>query len=176
MVPDGGYFNDNLPAHLPFPLRTETEGTTEHFFGSETNRNHTSEFRNYYVPGPAMKIFGIKQETLSLLLQMARESHPNEFVALLRERDGFIDEVNLLPGTTSGEDSARIFFDMMPLDTHLAGSAHSHPSGAIRPSPADVNFFPRTGKYHFIIGFPYTWNDWKCFTSDGEPCTIQVIA
>ena len=123
-----------------------------------------------------MKIYGIRQETLSLLLQIARESHPNEFVALLRERDGFIDEVNLLPGTTAGVDSARILFDMMPLDTHLAGSAHSHPSGAIRPSPADVDFFPRTGKYHFIIGFPYGLKDWKCFSSDGEGYDIPVIA
>jgi proteasome lid subunit RPN8/RPN11 len=123
-----------------------------------------------------MKIQGIRQETLSLLLQIAKESHPNEFVALLRERDGFIDEVNLLPGTTTGEDSARMLFDMMPLDTHLAGSAHSHPSGAIRPSNADVNFFPRTGKYHLIIGFPYSENDWKCFTADGKPFSLQVVA
>jgi proteasome lid subunit RPN8/RPN11 len=123
-----------------------------------------------------MKIHGIKQDIISLLLQMAKENHPNEFVALLRERGGFIDEVNLLPGTTAGEDSARMFFDMMPLDTHLAGSAHSHPSGAIRPSSADVNFFPRTGKYHLIIGFPYGKNDWKCFTADGDPYDMQVVA
>jgi proteasome lid subunit RPN8/RPN11 len=123
-----------------------------------------------------MKINGIRQDILLLLFQIAKENHPNEFVALLRERDGFIDEVNLLPGTTAGEDSARILFDMMPLDTHLAGSAHSHPSGAIRPSSADVNFFPRTGKYHLIIGFPYGKNDWKCFTADGEPYEMQVIA
>jgi proteasome lid subunit RPN8/RPN11 len=122
-----------------------------------------------------MKIHGIRQKTLSLLLEIAKESHPNEFVALLRERDGFIDEVNLLPGTTAGEDSARMLFDMMPLDTHLAGSAHSHPSGAILPSNADLNFFPQTGKYHLIIGFPYGENDWKCFTADGEPFGIQVI-
>ena len=123
-----------------------------------------------------MKINGIRQEILLLLLQIAKENHPHEFVALLRERNGFIDEVNLLPGTTSGEDSAQMLFDMMPLDTHLAGSAHSHPSGAIRPSSADVNFFPRTGKYHLIIGFPYGKNDWKCFTADGEPYEMQVVA
>jgi proteasome lid subunit RPN8/RPN11 len=123
-----------------------------------------------------MKIRGIKQDILSLLLQMAQESHPNEFVALLRERDGFIDEVNLLPGTVTGSGSAALLFDMMPLDTHLAGSAHSHPRGVIRPSDADVNFFPRTGKYHLIIGFPYGKNDWRCFTADGKPYEMQVVA
>ena len=122
-----------------------------------------------------MKIHGIKQDILSLLLVMAKESHPNEFVALLRERDGFIDEVNMLPGTIVHEDSASLLYDMMPLDTHLAGSAHSHPNGILRPSQADVNFFPRTGRYHLIIGYPYRESDWQCFTADGNPHTMEVI-
>lgn len=123
-----------------------------------------------------MEIYGIKKDILSLLLVMAKDSHPNEFVALLRERDGFIDEVNMLPGTVVREDSASLFYDMMPLDTHVAGSAHSHPGGAIRPSEADLRFFPRTGKYHLIIGYPYRQNDWRCFTADGEPHNLEVVA
>ena len=123
-----------------------------------------------------MNIRGIRQDLLSLLLEMGRENHPNEFVALIRERDGIMDEVNLLPGTIAGEDSASLFYDMMPLDTHLAGSAHSHPNGVLRPSNADVNFFPRTGRYHLIIGHPYRKGDWQCFTADGEPCNLEVIA
>jgi proteasome lid subunit RPN8/RPN11 len=55
-----------------------------------------------------MKIHGIKKDILSLLLHMAEDSHPNEFVALLLERDGFIDEVNMLPGTVVREDSASL--------------------------------------------------------------------
>ena len=53
-----------------------------------------------------MNIRGIRQELLSLLLEMGRNSHPNEFVALLRERDGIIEEMDKLPGTVAGEDSA----------------------------------------------------------------------
>jgi len=123
-----------------------------------------------------MKIKGIQQDILSLLLQMAQDSHPNEFVALLLERNGLIDEVNLLPGTLVREDSASLFYDMMPLDTHVAGSAHSHPRGAISPSDADLRFFPRTGKYHLIIGYPYRKTDWRCFTADGEPHELEVVA
>lgn len=123
-----------------------------------------------------MKIRGIRQDVISLLLQIGRESHPNEFVALLRERDGIVDEVNLLPGTIAGEDSASLFYDMMPLDTHIAGSAHSHPRGAILPSDADLRFFPRTGKYHLIIGYPYGAGDWRCFTADGAPHEIEVMS
>lgn len=123
-----------------------------------------------------MKILGIKQDLLTLLLRMAQDSHPNEFVALLKERDGLIDEVNMLPGTVVREDSASLFYDMMPLDTHVAGSAHSHPSGPIRPSDADLTFFPRTGRYHLIIGYPYQKNNWRCFTADGKPHELEVIA
>ena len=122
-----------------------------------------------------MKIRGIRQELLSLLLELGRNSHPNEFVALLRERDGIIEEMNILPGTTAGENSASLLFDMMPLDTHLAGSAHSHPNGVLRPSNADVHFFPRAGRFHLIIGYPYRSGDWQCFTADGNPHTIEVI-
>lgn len=124
----------------------------------------------------AMKINGIKRDILTLLLRMAKDSHPNEFVALLRERDGYIDEVNMLPGTIVREDSASLFYDMMPLDTHVAGSAHSHPGGPILPSDADLMFFPRTGKYHLIIGYPYRKNDWRCFTADGKPYPLEVVA
>ena len=111
-----------------------------------------------------------------LLLELGRDSHPNEFVALLIERDGVIEELNMVPGTITGENSASVFFDMMPLDTHLAGSAHSHPNGVLRPSEADVHFFPRAGRFHLIIGYPYRIDDWQCFSADGEPCKLEVIA
>ena len=122
-----------------------------------------------------VNIRGIRQAILTLLLELGRNSHPNEFVALLKERDGVIEEINMLPGTITGSSSATLLFDMMPLDTHLAGSAHSHPRGAIRPSDADLRFFPRAGRYHLIIGKPYGPEDWRCFTADGDSCTMEVL-
>lgn len=122
-----------------------------------------------------MNIRGIRKDLLTLLLRMGRENHPNEFVALIREQDGVMDEVNLLPGTVAGEDSAALMYDMMPLDTHVAGSVHSHPNGVLLPSDADVTFFPRTGRYHLIIGYPYRKDNWRCFTADGMPCDLEVI-
>lgn len=120
-------------------------------------------------------IRGIKRELLMLLLELGKNSHPNEFAALLKEEDGVISELNLLPGTVGGSSSATVLFDMMPLGTHLAGSAHSHPNGVCRPSDADLNFFPRAGRYHLIIGAPYRENSWRCFTADGEPVDLAVI-
>jgi proteasome lid subunit RPN8/RPN11 len=64
---------------------------------------------------------------------------------------------------------------MMPLDTHLAGSVHSHPNGVIIPSDADLGFFPRTGRYHIIVGFPYEEDDWRCFSANGTPFDLGVV-
>jgi len=124
----------------------------------------------------SMTIRGIKKELLQLLLELGRDSHPSEFVALLREDGGVIGELNMLPGTETGGSSARLLLDMMPLDTHVAGSAHSHPNGILRPSAADIRFFPRTGRFHLIIGYPYRENDWQCFTADGQPCQLEVLS
>jgi proteasome lid subunit RPN8/RPN11 len=123
-----------------------------------------------------MSIRGVRQDLIDLMCQIASESHPNEFVGVLIEQDGIIGELNLLPGTTSGESSANLLYDMMPLDPRVAGSAHSHPGGAILPSDADLRFFPRIGRYHFIIGYPYGEKDWRCFHADGTPATLEVIA
>ena len=122
-----------------------------------------------------MKIRCISRDLIRLLLRIGRENHPYEFVAVLREEDGVIRELNLIPGTTATEDSAHLFYDMMPLDIHVAGSAHSHPSGGIRPSDADLSFFPRIGRYHVIVGYPYGEDDWRCFRTDGSPAAIGVV-
>lgn len=122
-----------------------------------------------------MKIRGVHAGLIDLMCRIGAEQHPYEFAALLREEDGVIAELILVPGTTSGEDHANVFLDMMPLSSHLAGSAHSHPNGVVRPSDADLNFFSRAGRYHFIIGYPYTRSSWRCFHTDGSPSEIEVV-
>ncbi|MDD1716255.1 MAG: Mov34/MPN/PAD-1 family protein [Methanolinea sp.] len=122
-----------------------------------------------------MALKGIRRDLLELLLQMGSDRHPCEFVGVLREEGGVITELNLLPGTTSNEFSANLFYDMMPLDTHVAGSAHSHPNGVLAPSDADLSFFPRLGRYHVIVGYPYTLQDWRCFRADGTPIPLEVF-
>lgn len=106
---------------------------------------------------------------------MALNAHPQEFAALLRERDGLIEEVDLLPGTLGGERHATMHLDMMPLDTHIAGSAHSHPNGVLRPSHADLTFFPRAGRYHIIVAYPYRTDTWRCFLTDGSIYHLEVL-
>jgi proteasome lid subunit RPN8/RPN11 len=123
-----------------------------------------------------MTIRGISRALLDLLLELGRESHPREFAGVLREEGGVISEFTLLPGTVTGSGSATLFLDMMPLDTHVAGSVHSHPNGVLSPSQADLSFFPRTGRYHLIVGYPYSRDNWRCFRADGSPTGLEVVA
>lgn len=127
-----------------------------------------------------MKIRGISRELLDGLLYLGEHTRddagtPVEFAGILREEGGVIQDVCLLPGTTSGETYASLFLDMMPLDTHIAGSVHSHPNGVLSPSDADHRFFSRVGRYHIIVGPPYSERRWKCFLVNGTPCDLEVI-
>lgn len=122
-----------------------------------------------------MKIRGISADTLALLLTMGKESHPREFAALLSAEDGVIHDVDIIPGTIGGSSSASVLFEMIPLNMGHIGSAHSHPSGAVRPSEADIAFFSRTGSCHIIVGYPYELDNWRCFRSDGTSIDLEVI-
>ena len=121
-----------------------------------------------------MKIHAISRDTLSTLLEMAKSQHPLEFVALLEAEGGVLSGINLLPGTRLDETSASIITDMIPLGMIFSGSAHSHPNGVIRPSDADIGFFPRFGDCHLIIGYPYGDDDWKAFSRDGSRRGLEV--
>jgi proteasome lid subunit RPN8/RPN11 len=125
-----------------------------------------------------MKIRGIARDLLRALLESAREvdgeGGGREFVAVLREEDGVIREFLFLPFTSTTR-SASLRYDLMPLDIHVAGSAHSHPNGVLRPSDADLRFFPALGRYHIILGPPFSETSWRCFTSDGSPCDLEVV-
>ncbi|HUK38231.1 MAG TPA: Mov34/MPN/PAD-1 family protein [Methanomicrobiales archaeon] len=125
-----------------------------------------------------MKVRGIARDLIRALLDSAREMDDEgggrEFVAVLREEDGVIREFFFLPFSSTTR-SASLRMDVMPIDLHIAGSAHSHPTGALRPSDADLRFFPALGRYHLILGPPFSETSWRCFTSDGQPCELEVV-
>jgi len=117
----------------------------------------------------------IKKELIETLLALGKCQHPDEFLALLKINNGVIDEFEIAPGTVSGRTSARFSPHMLPLSTNNAGSAHSHPSGALRPSDADLRFFPASGKWHIIVGPPYDLSGWRCFRADGKMINPEVV-
>ncbi|MDG6256792.1 MAG: Mov34/MPN/PAD-1 family protein [Methanomicrobiaceae archaeon] len=123
-----------------------------------------------------MQIRGIREELLNMLLELGKSQHPCEFLAILKEENGVVSDLELVPGTISRLESASFSPYMLPLDTHVAGSAHSHPNGVLSPSSADLRFFPSIGRYHLIIGYPYGRHSWRCFTPDGTSYPMEVIA
>ncbi|OPY25712.1 MAG: hypothetical protein A4E28_02998 [Methanocella sp. PtaU1.Bin125] len=121
------------------------------------------------------QVRGIARELLDTIIEASRSSHPHEFAALLRATDGVIDELLLVPGTTSNETSARLLLDNMPLDLSVVGSVHSHPVHDLRYSDEDLDMFGAKGVYNIIVVYPYRRHDWVCYDPQGERITLPVI-
>lgn len=129
-------------------------------------------------------VLGIAEETLSFALEASRNSHPNEFMGLLRgtpaadldlDADGMvITDVLVIPGTKSNSVSATVRTSMIPNDMRALGSVHSHPNGVLRPSDEDLSTFG-SGEVHIIIGAPYERRNWRAFDREGEHRTLDVL-
>ncbi len=120
-------------------------------------------------------VSGIAHDALTFILEVSKSTHPHEFAGLLREEKGIINEVLLVPGTTSDDTSAHMLLDMMPLDMSVVGSVHSHPVHDLRFSEADLSMFGAKGYYNIIVSYPYTENDWICYNPMGEKVSLPVI-
>jgi len=130
------------------------------------------------------EVVGIAAETLSFVLDAAADTHPNEYMGLLRgerardlglDRDGVVaTEVLVIPGTKSNSVSATVRTSLVPNDRRAIGSVHSHPSGALIPSDADKAAFGRN-PLHIILGAPYGPKNWQAFDREGEPRALEVL-
>ena len=120
------------------------------------------------------RIAGIARDTLNFILEASRSTAPSEFAGLLQADGEIITEVLILPGTESSRMSALVRLYMLP-NMQVAGSVHSHPSGALRPSEPDLLFFSRTGDYHIIVGPPFDENSWVCFNAAGERRDLPIL-
>jgi proteasome lid subunit RPN8/RPN11 len=130
------------------------------------------------------EILGIAESALEFALAASEESHPNEYMGMLRGEDAsnlgldeegtVLSEVLVVPGTKSNPVSAEFKPIHAPNDLSAAGSIHSHPNGVLQPSTADLSTFSRN-HVHIIIGAPYGPDDWQAFDRDGEPIDLPVL-
>jgi len=130
------------------------------------------------------EILGIAAETLEFALDAAADTHPDEYMGLLRgepardiglDRDGtVITDILVIPGTQSSPRAATFKSSLVPNDLGSLGSVHSHPNGVLTPSETDIASFGR-GKVHLLLGAPYDQEDWRAFDRDGEPIELGVI-
>jgi proteasome lid subunit RPN8/RPN11 len=123
------------------------------------------------------RTFAIKKDTLKLILEVSKETYPKEFAAQMIAKKGIIQEINLLPGTLSGDRSATLHMHMAPPDITLSvvGIVHSHPSYNFRPSGADLFFFQKYGHTHIIVGRPYDMKSWAAYDSFGEVVRLEIV-
>ena len=118
----------------------------------------------------------IAGESLDQLLSFAGGPHPYEVIVLLRGRRAqdtiIVDEFLLPPFASVGMNFAQFPAHMLPIDFSVVGTAHSHPTGATRPSTADLkNFYSRV---MIIIGHPYRREDVVAYNSKGMRLPLDV--
>lgn len=117
----------------------------------------------------------ITRRALSSALASARSAYPNEFGGVLRaDPPGVISELLLLPGTTAGHRHANFQLYMLPADLTVVGTVHSHPSGALHPSGADIRLFRNWGRRHIIVGAPFGPGAWRAYDGNGEEVRLEV--
>lgn len=99
----------------------------------------------------------VRQEVIDSILSYARMNHPRECILLLRGRvdEGKIkvESVQIPPIAAHGESVSSFPLHRLPMDFSVLGTAHSHPSGVLRPSIEDLNRF--YGRIMIITAYPY---------------------
>ena len=120
------------------------------------------------------KIKGIARDALKFVLEVSASSHPKEFAGMLYETDQIITDVDV-PITQSSNVNAIMDLFMLPVNTHIVGSVHSHPSGGLQPSDADIRMFMQNGDYHIIVGYPYEITSWACYDRIGNIRKLDVL-
>ena len=129
------------------------------------------------------EVIGIAEDALTFALEASRETHPDEYMGLLRgerarefdlDHEGLlVTDVLIIPGTESNPVSATVKTSMVPNDFSSVGSVHSHPNGVLQPSKADLATFGK-GQVHIIIGHPYGRNDWVALDREGKRRSLPV--
>jgi proteasome lid subunit RPN8/RPN11 len=119
----------------------------------------------------------VPADILDCIYAGAKELYPRESFLLLRGKKskGTIKVTDLLlaPFAVHGEGFTHFNPYMFSGDFTLVGTVHSHPSGVIRPSHVDMNYF--FGRVLMIVGYPYEGtNCIAAFDSNAEKIPIQI--
>ncbi|MEM3578376.1 MAG: Mov34/MPN/PAD-1 family protein [Candidatus Bathyarchaeia archaeon] len=119
----------------------------------------------------------ISQTLMKAILENAKLLYPKESILLLRgekSKDTIkITDLIVPPLATYGRGFANIPTHMLPMDFSIIGTVHSHPSGNLTPSPADLNHF--WGKILMIIGFPFADSrNVAAYNHEGERLTLEI--
>lgn len=113
---------------------------------------------------------------LEELLEGCRNAQPQEFFAMLSSKSGIqIDEYVVVPLVYQTSNSVGYRTDLLPFDTSVCGTFHSHPFGSSKPSNADINSFSKKGQIHLIASSPFSFETVKAYNRDGKLMEIKLV-
>jgi proteasome lid subunit RPN8/RPN11 len=120
----------------------------------------------------------ISRSVIDSILTYAKIQYPREGILLLRgtmgKKEIYIDEVVVPPLATHGYGFSNFSPYMLPIDLSLMGTAHSHPSGVLRPSPGDLNHF--YGRMMVIAAYPYDSDKQiAVFDKEGKSVGYEIV-
>jgi len=115
----------------------------------------------------------IERPVIDSILSYARMLHPREAILLLKGKVDkhriVVNDTQIPPLATHGNTFSTFPLHMLPIDFSIIGVAHSHPSGALRPSVTDLNKFYGTA-------YPYrSEKNLAIFDREGKPLKFEVI-
>jgi len=122
-------------------------------------------------------IVKVDRKLLETVFESARRLHPRETILLLRgkkTKDAVkVSELVVPPLASYGRGFAGIQVHMLPMDFSIVGTVHSHPSGSLMPSKADLNHF--FGMLLMIVAFPFIdEGNVGVYSSSGEKLLLHV--
>jgi proteasome lid subunit RPN8/RPN11 len=119
----------------------------------------------------------LDRDLLETIFGCAKNVYPRETIFLLRgqrKKDAIVvTDLVVPPLARYGRGFSNIPLFMLPMDFSLVGTVHSHPSGNISPSNADLNHF--FGIILMIVGSPFiSENDIAVYARSGDRLTVHV--
>ena len=120
----------------------------------------------------------VERSVVESVLSYSQMCHPRESILLLKgkvdKKKIVVTDVQIPPLATHGSTFSGFPLSRLPIDFSVIGVAHSHPSGALRPSVTDLNKF--YGRLMLITAYPYqTEQNIIILDREGNPQKFTVI-
>jgi proteasome lid subunit RPN8/RPN11 len=120
----------------------------------------------------------LKRSVVDSILTYAQVAYPKEGILLLRGHftpsETVISEVVIPPRAVHGYGFANFPWHMLPIDRSILGTAHSHPSGTLRPSVQDLNHY--YSRIMIIMVYPFqSHHDIGAFDRNGAIVNYDIV-
>jgi len=120
----------------------------------------------------------VERAVVDSILSYAQMLHPRESILLLKGKVDkhrlVVNDTQIPPLATHGNTFSAFPLNRLPIDFSVMGVAHSHPSGALRPSVTDLNKF--YGRIMLITAYPYlSEKNMAIFDREGKLLKYVVV-